>query len=140
MVFDEKAKEQMQYKIFLDKSQCENQNGKPNLRYRVNHWCATNKLGQYIATGGHSLLLLPSLFVLFFIKPNRIAYQQLSFWSMAIFFVLAFSSLIFFNTYISIVPADKKTHFIDFLGTFTRAFIWGVLPCIALDLMLSKYY
>lgn len=140
MVSDEKAKEQMQYRIFLDKSQCKNQNGKPNLRYRVNHWCATNKLGQYIATGGYSLLLLPSLFILFFIKPNRTAYQQLSFWIMVIFFALAFSSLIFFNTYISIVSAGKKAHFINSLGTFTRALVWGVLPCIALGLMLSKYY
>lgn len=140
MVFDEKAEDQMQYKIFLDKSQCKNQNGKPNLRYWANYWCATNKLGQYIATGGYSLLLLPSLLVLFFIKPNRTAYQQLSFWIMAIFFVLAFSSLIFFNTYISIVPTNKKTHFIDSLGAFTGAFVWGVLPCIVLGLMLSKYY
>ena len=140
MVSDGKTEDQIQYKIFLDKSQCRNQNGKPNLRYWTNYWCTTNKLGQYIATGGYSLLLLPSLFALFFIKPNRIVYQQLSFWIMTIFFILTFSSLIFFNTYISIVSTDEKTHFIGSLSTFTRAFIWGVLPCIALGLMLSKYY
>lgn len=131
----DKESGKLDYKIFLSESKCRKKDGSPNLRYRINYWCVTNKFGQFLATGGNSLSLLPSLIILLCTKPSRTAYQQASFWIMFSLFIFAWLCLIFFSVYVQIIPVNKNGCVIDSIGAFLRAFIWGLLPFVVVILL-----
>lgn len=139
MESDKESGNEVGYKILVSDSEIRNKNYKNTFKYKISEWFLQNKARRYFATGGYSLILLPGIIITLLTKPGTLIVGSEKWWFMLADFVIALACLIMFTVWITIIPVDKNRNLRYSAGDYTRAFIWGVCPCIVLAVLAMQY-
>ena len=139
MESDKESGNEIGYKILVSDSEIRNKNHKNTFKYKISEWFLQNKARRYFATGGYSLILLPGIIITLLTKPGTLIVGSGKWWFMLVDFMIALACLIMFNVWITIIPVDKNRNLCYSAGDYTRAFIWGVCPCIVLAVLTMQY-
>lgn len=139
MKSDKESGNKVGYKILVSDSEIRNKNYKNTFKYKISKWFLQTKARRYFATGGYSLILLPGIIITLLTKPGTLIVGSGKWWFMLADFVIALACLIMFTVWITIIPVDKNRNLRYSAGDYTRAFIWGICPCIVLAVLAVQY-